>query len=110
TVCVPVPNRASIRDMLGGRALAGSSADIDGTTFGVDFGRNLAIAFVLFGLGAAGILTWQVQSPIFHTILDTCAFLPCGLIALLLWDIDKRTDQPLARSLSVAFGVLAMAE
>jgi len=81
-----------------------------GTTFGVDFGRNLAIAFVLFGLGAAGILTWQVQSPIFHTILDTCAFLPCGLIALLLWDIDKRTDQPLARSLSVAFGVLAMAE
>jgi len=76
----------------------------------VDFGKNLAIALVMFGLGAAGILAGQVQSPIFHTILDTSAFLTSGLIALLLWDISKRTDQPLARLLAVAFGVLAMAE
>jgi two-component sensor histidine kinase len=81
-----------------------------GTTDGVDFGKNLAIALVMFGLGAAGILTWQVQSPIFHTILDTSAFLAGGLIALLLWDISKRTDQPLAWFLAIAFGVLAAAE
>lgn len=64
----------------------------------------------MFGLGAAGILTWQVQSPIFHTILDTSAFLTSGLIALLLWDISKRTDQPLAWFLAIAFGVLSTAE
>jgi len=76
----------------------------------VDFGKNLAIALVMFGFGAAGILIGQVQSPIFHTILDTSAFLTSGLIALLLWDISKRTDQPLARFLAIAFGVLAAAE
>lgn len=76
----------------------------------MDFGKNLAIAFVLFGLGAAGILVWRVQSPIFHTILDTSAFLTSGLIALLLWDISKRTDQPLARFVAIAFGVLTLAE
>jgi len=90
--------------------LAGSSADADRTTAGVDFGKNLAIAFVLFGAGAAGILVWRVQSPIFHTILDTSAFLASGLIALLLWDISKRTDQPLARFVAIAFGVVALAE
>lgn len=110
TVCLPLPNGINIGDALGGHALAALSADAYGTTYGVDFGRNLAIAVVVFVLGAASILAWQVQSPIFHTILDTSAFLPSGLIALLLWDISKRTDQPLARSLAVAFGVLAMAE
>src|SRR5215831_17820448 len=81
-----------------------------GAAGGVDFGKNLAIAFILFGVGAAGILTWQVQSPIFHTILDTSAFLASGLVALLLWDISKRTDQPLAWFLAIAFGVMAAAE
>lgn len=90
--------------------MASSSAVLYGTTGRVDFGKNLAIALALFGLGAAGILAWQVQSPIFHTILDTSAFLTSGLISLLLWDISKRTDQPLAWLLAVAFGVLAMAE
>jgi signal transduction histidine kinase/CheY-like chemotaxis protein len=61
-------------------------------------------------VGAAGILIWQVQSPIFHTILDTSAFLTSGLIALLLWDVSVRTGQPLARFLAVAFSVLAAAE
>lgn len=78
-------------------------------TDGVDFGKNLAIAFVMFGLGAAGILIWQPQSPIFHTILDTSAYLTSALIAILLWDISKHTDQPLVRFLTIAFGVLAMA-
>ena len=103
-------NRINIRPGLGGHALASSSAAVYGTTDGVDFGKNLAIALVMFGLGAAGILTWQVQSPIFHTILDTSAFLAGGLIALLLWDISKRTDQPLAWFLAIAFGVVAAAE
>ncbi|HYS46892.1 MAG TPA: MASE3 domain-containing protein, partial [Rhizomicrobium sp.] len=110
TVCVPVSNRISICGVLGGHALASSSADVYGTSDSVDFGKNLAIALVMFGFGAAGILIGQVQSPIFHTILDTSAFLTSGLIALLLWDISKRTDQPLARFLAIAFGVLAAAE
>jgi len=87
-----------------------SSADDRGTTHRVDFGKNLAIALVMFGLGATCILIWQVQSPIFHTILDTSAFLASGLVALLLWDISKRTNQPLAWFLAIAFGVLTMAE
>lgn len=77
---------------------------------GLDFGKNLAAALVLWGVGAAGILIWQIQSPIFHTILDTSAFLTSGLIALLLWDINTRTAQPLARFLAISFGVLAVAE
>ena len=64
----------------------------------------------MFGLGATGILVWQVQSPIFHTILDTSAFLTSGLIALLLWDVSRRTGQTLALFLAIAFGVLAAAE
>jgi two-component sensor histidine kinase len=90
--------------------LAGSAADHNSPADSVDFGKNLAIALVLFALGAAGILIGQVQSPIFHTILDTSAFLSAGLIALLLWDISKRTDQPLAWFLAIAFGVVAAAE
>src|SRR4029079_7837811 len=93
-----------------GSCLERSSADDRGTTHRVDFGKNLAIALVMFGLGATCILIWQVQSPIFHTILDTSAFLASGLVALLLWDISKRTNQPLAWFLAIAFGVLTMAE
>jgi len=96
--------------VLGGHVLASSSADAYSIIAGVDFGKNLAIAFIMFALGAAGILIWQVQSPIFHTILDTSAFLASGLVALLLWDISKRTDQPLAWFLAIAFGVVAAAE
>jgi hypothetical protein len=59
--------------------LSSSSADAYSATDSVDFGKNLAVAFILFGLGAIGILIWQVQSPIFHTILDTSVFLPAGL-------------------------------
>lgn len=84
--------------------------DTYGAIGGVDFGKNLAIAFVMFGLGATGILAWQVQSPIFHTILDTCAFLTSGLIALLLWDVSRRMGQTLVLFLAIAFGVLAAAE
>jgi len=90
--------------------LSSSSADAYSATDSVDFGKNLAVAFILFGLGAIGILIWQVQSPIFHTILDTSVFLASGLIALLLWDISKRTGQPLAWFLAIAFGVLTAAE
>jgi hypothetical protein len=93
-----------------GQGLASISVDTYGPTGGVDFGKNLAIAFGVFGLGATGILVWQVQSPIFHTILDTSAFLTSGLIALLLWDVSRRTGQTLALFLAIAFGVLAAAE
>jgi signal transduction histidine kinase/ActR/RegA family two-component response regulator len=76
----------------------------------LDFGKNLAAALVMWGLGATAILVWQIQSPIFHTILDTSAFLTSGLIALLLWDVSRRSGEPLARFLAISFGVVAAAE
>ena len=87
----------------------GSSGVPYGTT-GVDFGRNLTIALAMLGLGAAAILIWQIQSPTFHTILDTSALLTSGLTALLLWDVGVRTGRSLPLFLSIAFGVLAAGE
>jgi len=76
----------------------------------VRFGKNLVIALALFGLTSAAILTWQIQSPIFHTILDTSVFLTAALIALLLWDGSVRTGRPLALFLAIAFAVVAAGE
>jgi signal transduction histidine kinase len=76
----------------------------------VDFGRNLTIALAMLGLGAAAILFWQIQTPTFHTILDTSAMLTSGLTALLLWDVGVRSGRSLPLFLSIAFGVLAAGE
>ena len=77
---------------------------------GLNFGLNLAIALFAFALGALVLETIGLESPIFHTILDTSVFLTGGLVALLLWDVGTRTQDAQPLFVAIAFAVLAMGE
>ncbi|HEY0105033.1 MAG TPA: ATP-binding protein [Rhizomicrobium sp.] len=72
---------------------------------------NLAVALVLFVVGAAGLLEWTaIDGPAFHTILDTSVLLANGMLVLLLSDIASRTPAAFPRLLAVCFGVAFLGE
>jgi PAS domain S-box-containing protein len=61
------------------------------------------IAVVLLALG-------RRDYPNLHNVLDTCACLLAGMLALLLWDIGKRAQMPLTNWLARCFAVTFIAE
>lgn len=68
-------------------------------------------ALLVLGLIAAALLAvGQQDYPNLHAILDAIAFLSSGVIALLLRDVGKRTDQPFAVWIAHGFGVTAVLE
>ncbi len=72
---------------------------------------NLAVALVLFGLGAAALLSWTfLDSPAFHTILDTSVLLANVMLALLLLDIASRTPAVFPRLLAICFIIAGLGE
>ncbi|MDA9397162.1 hypothetical protein WN73_42360 [Bradyrhizobium sp. CCBAU 45394] len=75
--------------------------------------RSLSVAGVLiaFGIGSVFLLGAGRQNyPELHTILDTSITLITGLLALLLWDMGARIEQPLSKRLAIAFGATFVLE
>ena len=77
----------------------------------LNLGFNLTIALAIFAIAALALLTAShINSPIFHSILDTSIFLTSGLVAMLFWDVAARTGEGFARALAVTFSILALSE
>jgi signal transduction histidine kinase/ActR/RegA family two-component response regulator len=76
----------------------------------LSFGSNLIIALAVLALGGAAMLRYGADSAALHTVLDTSVALTGALIALLLWDISRRSDQSWPLFLAIAFAVLAIGE
>lgn len=71
---------------------------------------NLAAVLIAFSLGTLALLSSGALDPALHTILDTSVMLISALVALLLWDISRRTDHPWPLFLSMTFTMLAAGE
>jgi PAS domain S-box-containing protein len=76
----------------------------------LSFLANLAVALVALAIGGAAMLHYGVQNPSLHTIFDTSVALTGALVALLLWDVSRRTDQVLPLFLAISFAMLAVGE
>src|SRR5690348_1836370 len=65
---------------------------------------NFVIALGCFALTAVGLLSLgKFDSPILHTILDTAILITSLMLALLLWDLGRRIDEPFAQLLAITF-------
>jgi signal transduction histidine kinase/CheY-like chemotaxis protein len=72
---------------------------------------NLAVALILFCFSAAALLTWTfIDSPAFHTILDTSVLLANVMLALLLLDIASRTPAVFPRLLAICYFIATIGE
>jgi hypothetical protein len=76
----------------------------------VDFSANLAIAFIGLVLGAAAMLHYGAENRALHTVLDTSVAVTGALIALLLWDVSRRTDQSWPLFLAICFAMTSISE
>lgn len=84
-----------------------------GASFGVGefFGLRFAVAVLIF-IGAA-VLFWtepSIRTAAFHTILDSCIFLTSAMLALTLWDVGRRGDDPMIGALAIIFTVVSCVE
>lgn len=76
----------------------------------LSFSANLAIALTAFLIGAAAMFHFGVQDPSLHTILDTSAALTGMLVALLLWEVSRRTEQSWPLFLAISFAILTVGD
>lgn len=76
----------------------------------LSFASNFAFAFMALVLGGAAMLHYGAQDPSLHTVLDTSVALTGALVALLLWDVSRRTDQSWPLFLAISFAMLAIGE
>jgi len=76
----------------------------------VDFSANLVAAFVAFVLGAAAMLHYGADNRELHTVLDTSVAVTGALIALLLWDVSRRTNRSWSLFLAICFAMAAISE
>jgi PAS domain S-box-containing protein len=76
----------------------------------LSFSANLVIALATLLLGGAAMLYHGAENPPLHTVLDTSVALTGALIALLLWDVSRRSDQSWPLFLAISFAMLAVGE
>ena len=74
------------------------------------FTTNFLIALVAFAGGGLAITFLAGHDPALHTVLDTSVTLTAALVALLLWDISRRTDESWALFLAITFSLLTLGE
>lgn len=76
----------------------------------LSFSANFAAAFGALLLGGVAMLHYGAASPSLHTALDTSVVLTGALVALLLWEVSRRTDQSWPLFLAISFAMLAIGE
>lgn len=76
----------------------------------LSFSANFTIALIALLIGAAAMFQFGAQGASLHTILDTSVALIGILVALLLWDVSRRTEQSLPLFLAISFAILATGE
>jgi PAS domain S-box-containing protein len=76
----------------------------------LSFMANLALALTALLGGGGAMLLYGAQDASLHTILDTGVALTGALVALLLWDVSRRTDQSWPLFLAISFAMLALGE
>ena len=76
----------------------------------LSFSANLGIALAAVVIGYAVMLYRGTDSASLHTILDTSAGLLAVLVALLLWDISRRSDESWPLFLTIAFAMVAIGD
>ena len=71
--------------------------------------RSLIGTLFVFGLmGAALFAAGRKDYPDLHIILDTGMFLLSGILALLLWDVGGRINNPLPKHLAISFAITSL--
>jgi signal transduction histidine kinase/ActR/RegA family two-component response regulator len=74
-------------------------------------GRDMfAVLVLLLWAMAAVLLSSGTTFPALHSILDTAVFLLSAVLAFLLWDMGRRTEERLTRLQSACFAVVAILE
>jgi signal transduction histidine kinase len=76
----------------------------------LSFTANLALAIAALLGGGGAMLLYGAQDPSLHTVLDTSTALTGALVALLLWDVSRRTDQSWPLFLAISFAMLTLGE
>ena len=79
--------------------------------------RNSGSGFVVVGpaaifvlVGALLLSTGRTAYPQLHTVLDTAAWLLSCMLAISLWDLGSRTNQPILTWLGLSFAVTSLLE
>src|SRR6266487_3803981 len=76
----------------------------------LSFSANLGIALAAVFVGYAVMLYYRAEGASLHTMLDTSVALIAALIALLLWDMSRKSETGRPIFLTITFAMLAMGE
>lgn len=76
----------------------------------LSFAANLAIALLVLILSGGAMLHFNAAGPSLHTVLDTSVALTGVLVALLFWDMSRRTDDSWPLFLAISFAFLVLGE
>jgi PAS domain S-box-containing protein len=76
----------------------------------LSFSANLGIALATVFLGYAAMLYYGAEGSSLHTMLDTSVALIAALIALLLWDMSRKSETRRPLFLTITFAMLAVGE
>ena len=74
------------------------------------FKTNFCIALAALFIGWLAIALLDAHDAALHTVLDTSVALTGALVALLLWDISRQTDDSWSLFLAISFGMLTIGE
>jgi len=74
------------------------------------FAANLAIALAVLLVGGGAILYFDATGPALHSMVDTSVTLTGALVALLFWDMSRRTEESWPLFLAISFAYLALGE
>ncbi len=69
-----------------------------------------ALILIFAALAGALLVAGAKDYPAMHTILDTAMCLLSGVLAMLLWDLSDRLDQPFLKWLALSFATAATLE
>ena len=75
----------------------------------LDWSRSVLGTLLVSGLAVVVLfVSGRKDYPNLHTILDTAILLLTGILALLLWDMGERTNNPFPKHLAISFAVATL--